>query len=65
MTGVIYEPKGAAREYSELACNLYTGCDHRCGYCYAPGALRMTREAFGSPTPKKTIIERLTKDADR
>ena len=34
---VIYEPKGAAREYSELACNLYKGCMHGCKYCYVPG----------------------------
>ena len=32
---VIYEPKGRAREYSELACNLYRGCTHGCRYCYA------------------------------
>lgn len=29
----IYEPKGAAREYSPLAMNYITGCDHGCAYC--------------------------------
>jgi len=33
---LIYEPKGPALEYSELACNLYKGCGHECAYCYAP-----------------------------
>jgi DNA repair photolyase len=32
---IIYEPKGRAREYAALACNVYNGCDHRCKYCYA------------------------------
>lgn len=30
----IYEPKGKAREYAALALNLYTGCSHKCVYCY-------------------------------
>ena len=29
----IYEPKGAAREYSPLALNYIRGCDHGCIYC--------------------------------
>lgn len=33
--GLIYEPKGKAREYSPLALNVYTGgCEHQCRYCY-------------------------------
>lgn len=32
----IYEPKGAAREYSPLALNYIKGCDHGCKYCYVP-----------------------------
>lgn len=30
----IYQPKGAAREYSAWACNLYNGCSNQCDYCY-------------------------------
>jgi len=30
----IYKPAGRALEYSPLALNIYTGCDHGCTYCY-------------------------------
>jgi len=45
---IIYEPSGKALEYSPLAANLYAGCGHRCVYCYAPLALKRTREMFYS-----------------
>ncbi len=62
MAGVIYEPKGTAKEYGELALNLYTGCSHGCVYCYAPNALCMKRDKFNNEVkPKKDIIERLEK----
>lgn len=31
---VLYSPKGAAREYAAVGCNIYTGCRHECEYCY-------------------------------
>lgn len=31
---VIYKPAGRAAEYSEYACNFYTGCSNDCSYCY-------------------------------
>ncbi|WP_028314684.1 radical SAM protein [Desulfatibacillum aliphaticivorans] len=63
---IIYEPKGAAREYAPLACNLYTTCPHGCLYCYAPGATRKAREAFNQPAQlKKNALERLEHDAAR
>lgn len=37
---VIYEPKGAAREYSPLALNYIKGCDHGCKYCYVPKMMK-------------------------
>jgi DNA repair photolyase len=61
---VIYEPKGRAREYSALACNLYSGCTHGCTYCYAPGCMRKTKEAWhGSASPRKNVIVQFEKDA--
>ena len=36
----IYEPKGAAREYSPLALNYIRGCDHGCVYCYVPKMMK-------------------------
>jgi DNA repair photolyase len=44
---VLYQPKGHALEYGELAVNLYSGgCPHKCVYCYVPGCLRKTREQW-------------------
>ncbi len=30
----LYQPRGAAQEYSPWACNFYTGCSNNCEYCY-------------------------------
>ena len=54
----IYEPKGAAREYGDLALNIYTGCPHRCFYCFAPTVLRRDRERFHTDVrPREGIVE--------
>jgi DNA repair photolyase len=62
-TSVIYEPRGKAKEYSPLALNLYSGCGHKCEYCYAPAAIHTTREKFHEPRPRAGILEKLEKDA--
>lgn len=36
----IYQPAGAAREYSPLAMNYVKGCDHGCVYCYVPKLMK-------------------------
>ena len=62
----IYEPRGAAREYAPLACNLYRGCTHGCKYCYAPAAIRMSREEFHADSQLRPgILDALEKDAAR
>lgn len=30
----IYNPSGKAGEYSQWACNYFTGCSNECEYCY-------------------------------
>lgn len=42
----IYEPQGAAREYSPLAMNYITGCDHGCVYCYVPKLMKRFRSDY-------------------
>jgi len=59
----IYKPTGKAREFGDLALNLYEGCSHGCKYCYAPGVLRMTQGEFSAPWPRKNILLQLRKDA--
>ena len=62
-TQIIYESRGRAREYCELAANLYSGCEHNCIYCYAPLALRKTRNSFKIATVRNDIINKFEKDA--
>ena len=46
MKSVIYETKGRAREFSELALNHYQGCGHGCVYCYGPDVTHSDPEEF-------------------
>lgn len=53
MADLIYEPKGKAKEYCDLALNLYRGCSHGCKYCYAPAATYCRdREVFDKAKPR-------------
>ena len=62
----IYEPRGAAKEYGDLALNIYTGCPHRCFYCFAPSVLKRDREEFHSCVkPREGIIEATKKQLER
>lgn len=61
MKSVIYETKGRAREFNELSLNLFTGCGHRCIYCYGADVTHQDRETFEKqPRPRVTLedIER-------
>lgn len=60
---VIYEPKGRAREYAALACNLFRGCPHGCKYCFAPGCLRMKADDFhGQVEVRADVLQKLAAD---
>ena len=62
---VIYEPRGRAKEYSELACNWYMGCIHGCKYCFAPGCMRKKTDTWHSAvTLRKNVVELFRKDAE-
>jgi len=43
---VVYEPKGKAKEYADLACNTYVSCPHSCTYCYAKNVMHKSAEEF-------------------
>lgn len=62
----IYEPKGKAKEYGDYAINIYTGCPHRCYYCFAPSVLRRDRETFhANVQPREGIVEAVKKQLER
>lgn len=62
----IYEPKGKAKEYGDYAINIYTGCPHRCFYCFAPNVLHREKEKFHNCVePRKNIVEEVRKQIER
>jgi len=61
----IYEPKGKAKEYGDFAINIYTGCPHKCYYCFAPNVLHRTKEAFHNCVElRKGIVEAVKRQLD-
>jgi DNA repair photolyase len=62
---IIYEPRGRAGEYADLALNLSTGCSHGCAYCYCPAVLRIDRADFHNRLEiKPRAFERLEHDLE-
>ena len=57
----IYIPSGKAKEYGDYAINIYTGCPHRCYYCFAPNVLHRDKETFHSHVEPRTGIVEATK----
>jgi DNA repair photolyase len=62
-TSIIYESRGKAREYCELAANLYRGCSHGCTYCYAPATIRVSRDNFCKPRVRDGVLIKFERDA--
>jgi DNA repair photolyase len=61
---IIYAPTGQAGEYAAMATNPYRGCGHKCGYCYVPCQLRMSREEFDTGAVlRPNFLRMLEKDA--
>lgn len=62
----IYEPKGKAKEYGDLAINIYTGCPHECFYCFAPSVLHKAKDDFHKCVePRKNIVDEVRKQIER
>lgn len=62
---IIYEPKGKAREYSPLSANFYSGCNHGCVYCYAPGIRRQTSEQYLEVVPRRNALQEFERDCKK
>ncbi|MFH1952077.1 MAG: radical SAM protein [Pseudomonadota bacterium] len=60
---VIYEPSGKAKEYADLAVNLYKGCTHGCRYCFGAKTPWVSADDYyKTANPKKDVISKLQKD---
>lgn len=55
----IYEPRTRAKEYSDLAINIYDGCNHGCWYCYAKKMHDRwhPNDDFADVSPRDDIVE--------
>ena len=63
---IIYEPKGRAREYADLALNIYTGCSFGCTYCFSPMVLKKDRKEFHRNIKvRDKLLEQVEKDCER
>lgn len=62
----IYIPSGKAKEYGDYAINIYTGCPHKCFYCFAPNVLHRDRVTFHEKIePRNSIVEETRKQIER
>jgi len=59
---IIYYTSGRAKEYCNMALNLYDGCTHGCIYCYGPETLHLTREQYSVPKMKPDAFKKLEMD---
>lgn len=65
----IYEPSGAAREYSPLALNYIKGCDHGCVYCYVPKMMKRFNKDYVHSNvyikEEETLIKEIKRSAKK
>ena len=60
---LIYETRGKAREYAPLSADLYSGCVHRCAYCYLPGSAKVPTDRFHRQcAPRRDVVDRFAAD---
>ena len=51
----IYETKGAAKEYCDLAVDIYEYCPHKCKYCYEKAKVeRKKRISYLQPSLRRS-----------
>ena len=63
-TQVIYRPNGKAKEYADLALNMYKNCKIGCIYCFGPNSTFVNRDFyFSCANPKKDVIAKVEEDA--
>ena len=61
MKSIIYETKGRAREFNELAINLFTGCGHKCVYCYGADITHQDKDSWeNKPQIRVTALDVLS-----
>ena len=63
----IYEPRTRAKEYSDLAINIYDGCNHGCWYCYAKKMHDRwhPKDDFADVSPREGIVEAVQRQLAR
>lgn len=57
----IYKTIGAAKEYCELAVDIYANCPHECEYCYAKAKAEKNNNEFTFNGVRENIIEETRK----
>ena len=60
---VIYTPNGRAREYSHLALNHYSNCQHNCQYCYAKLRAKRFGLDFSNVSVRQDVVYRVRREA--
>ncbi len=63
MKSVIYETKGRAKEFNELAVNLFTGCGHQCIYCYGADITHQSKDDFENRPRERVTISDIIQSA--